>query len=389
MKKREYSNNVIIMSPLPVVFVGVVLIVSILSLSGFIQGYNDAIEEFPDNRQLALSTVESRYISDFPGMNNYVEINSLFSLMLCKKELNERYKLKNGYLTDLIGESVFNTDASDSMNALNDYLNERGIAYGYIQPPLPYATDDTELMPMGYVTNQNQLKDLLFHKLDEQGVSYLDLRINAIEDDYGIEELYYKGDSHWTILGSVWAHQYIVEFIDEMLGVEVANQKYFDLSNYLKKEIDCNIVGSHSNRTGVIFGNYDRIIKFIPIDEQEYRLQIPSMSIDNTGDFSEVFDNSEEYEESVSYAVEGVYLTKNNEYVKITNQSVGNETKIMLLNDSFSLTLAPYLAQHYKEVHMYDVREKFGGSPEEALAKIQEIKPDIVLQVRILNQIVK
>lgn len=82
---------------------------------------------------------------------------------------------------------------------------------------------------------------------------------------------------------------------------------------------------------------------------------------------------------------EAIYFTSNSEYKKLENLKVTNDIKVLIINNSFSLTLAPFLALHFKEVHMYDLRTRFGGSAEGVIQKSNEIQPDIVLQVQELD----
>lgn len=354
-------------------------------MNNFFTSYDTALEEKSNNKQAALSSIESKYTSSFVGKTNYIDLNGLFALMVDKKEVNERVKLNNGYLTDELNtEYLPMISAINNLTNLKEYLDIYEIPFAYVQTPHLIPSDDDPMIPLGYETHVNGNSDRLLTGLSENGVDYLDLRENIRFDEPSNYEIYFSTDHHWTIETAFLAHEHVGRFIDGKLNENISNSEYFNLENYYTETYTNIFSGSHANRTGIFFAGVDDISIITPKFETNFSVQIPNHNWNRTGNFETAF-LEKKYLENSSIAnfnkdTYCVYLDSNTEYVKIVNNQALNDKKILLIKHSFSQPMATFLALHYKEVHLYQQ-----GTQEELLKILHEIQPDIVLQVATTN----
>lgn len=236
----------------------------------------------------------------------------------------------------------------------------------------------------------NQRADEFKNGLSENDIKVLDLREEYIADGLPPYEFYYKTEPHWTFDTGFWAHTKIATLIDETLGNNYANQDYFNLENYTVTTHKNNTLGASGQKTGVFFAGVSDVNTIIPNFETLFSTEAISDNWTKTGTFLEACTRESTLSSSnlTPFTNNGYgYTNFYNEYAKFTNHLVENDQKIFILRDSFSRTLAPYLALHYKEVHLYDLRVDSINGKETMLRLIQEIQPDIVLSINAVEVI--
>lgn len=372
-----------ITSPLPIYFVTIVFIIAILNIQNFKDAHAAAMEENEEDIQLAYSSIESKYVENFSGKDNYVDLNGWFSNVIDKHYVNDVYKLDNGYLTSSLNTYYKQDVGADNIDSLDKYLQAIDIPHVYVNVPTIFETDDDEQIPSGYNSYVNKMDDELLVILEEKGVEYIDLRENAIEENRNFYDLFYKTDNHWTSSTALWAADIIAEYLD--IKMEDVNRlpEYGKLENYHIRGLDVNILGGQGYRVGMYYGGTSKLDVIVPKFDTYFELEVPSRSIIKTGTFEELFVEYELYSENfTARGPESIYFGENLEYRKIVNYNANNEYKILVVNDSFSLPLIPFLSLQFKETHMYDVREQFGGSAQGLSNKIAEIQPDYVVRIR-------
>lgn len=342
------------------------------------------MSENPDNKQAALSSIEHKYTDYFAAKTNYVDIHGLFARMVGKKELNEIIKLKNGYLFMKKSMNEVQIERiSENMIDFQDYLSLNDIPLVQVLCPNTLLNDNDPVIPSGYTITMNQQADEFKNRLIDNDIKVLDLREEYIADGLPPYEFYYKTEPHWTIDTAFWAHTKIATLIDETLGNPYANQDYFDLENYTITTYENNTLGSCGVRVGIWFAGTSDVNIIMPNFETSLTTQVPTSSLIKTGQFSEVCTNEHALASNhlTPFTNNGYgYFEFYTEYVTFTNHLVENDKKIFVLRDSFSVALVQYLALHYKEVYVYDLRYNIDGK-EIMLQLINDIQPDIVLNI--------
>lgn len=269
---------------------------------------------------------------------------------------------------------------------IKKYLDLQEIPFVFIQTPHLIPTDDDLMIPAGYETNINANSDRLLKSLENNGITYLDLRKKFKENEINHYDVFYRTDHHWTTEAGFISHKYIAEFIDQQLGQNIRLDEYFVDSRYefdVKKNIS---LGSRGQRTGIYFAGVDDVLLITPRFETNFTVETRLET--KNGDFKEVHLNySHLINDPTNFFTENTHKTFSEliDYVKIINHDAKNDKVIMILRDSFTRTLGIYLSLHYKEVHLYDVR--YGDKQDGFIKKLHEINPDIVLQVRITSDV--
>lgn len=350
------------------------------------------MEEKPNNKQAALSSIETKYTSSFAGKTNYVDINGLFARLVDKKEMNGVVRLNNGYL--VAGDNGI-ASYNDSITRINDIVNTKEyldlyqIPFVYVQTPHTLADDYSSELPLGYETHINGNTNRLLEGLEENRINFIDLRDAWDVDEVDHYKMFLPTDHHWTFDAAFLSHQYLVNYINDELNIPTINKNFFNIENYIKTKYNNIFSGSYGNKTGILYAGVSDLNIIIPKFETNLFVEINKYNWSRTGDFEDVMFNYKYLDYNhlnmfSNYAY-SAYLDGSADYVCIQNLDRPNNKKILLIVDSYSKPLAPFLALHFSEVHMYDVRTNYGGSTEGFIQKLHEIQPDIVLQIRTTN----
>lgn len=367
-------------SALPIIFCLLIVIISVLNLTNFYSILEKDDIEDGISLQKKLASVEGEYAENFVGVDNYIDLNGAFARIINQSELNEIVKLNNNHLIQLQQEN--HEWAVGNLKENHSFISELKKPYIYIETPKEVPSDNDVQIPYGYETYVNRNADKILQELHSADINYLDLREKFNEDGEEGYSLYYTTDHHWTNEAAFKATKYVVECIAEQLPGIYIDKELFDEDNYYKKEINYRVLGSHGRKTGMYFSEADKINYYIPKEKYEIELVEPRKEKSISGDFQSVLLNADVISGNQKLlGPEIIYLGGNIEYRKIVNKNAMNNNKIMLINDSFSLPLAPFLALHFEEIHMYDAREQFGGSAESFKMIIDQVNPDIVIQL--------
>lgn len=368
-------------SPLPVLFVVSLFFVAVLNLSNFWESLEESQEANPDSLQNALQAVEGNYSEKIEGKLNFLDLNGGFSRVLLQTDLNNVVRLKNNMLTLLV-EPIETQVFAQQAGLFRDYLGIYGIPFLYIQAPDVLLDDNDPQLPLGYETYVNENCDTLLKNLGEQGISTLDLRNNMMEDNIDPFSFFFRTDHHWTIEGSFYAYTKIMPFLQNAVQLDVLDESFFSLDAY-QIDVSQNVfLGSNGKRTGVLFAGVDDFSVIYPKAESFFQVEYPTEGIEFQGTFEEVLLNPGEvynvdYNQPYANNPYTVYPF-HSDYTIIRNELAENELKIFFLRDSFLAPTACFMAQHYKEIHLFDLRY---GSIDLMLEQIELVQPDIVVQI--------
>ena len=150
------------------------------------------------------------------------------------------------------------------------------------------------------------------------------------------EYLYYRTDHHWTSLGAFYGANEILRAMEQPL---------LELSDYAPKEVSHSFLGTNYSSAGAWWVEPDTITAYVPEDgigvisnftgrEEPGRLYAP-----------------EQLEVKNKYAY---FLGGNQPLCVIRSQAEG--PRLLLIRDSYSDCLAPFLAERFQEVHLFDLR---------------------------------
>lgn len=296
------------------------------------------------------------YFSDQINLRSeLIEIKATAEMLMGKKENNGILLGKDGYLIEAHSYNEENYTILkkniQKIEKLMHSIEKNGTLVNSVI--IPRKIDILQdYYPNRYSGEKNQEA---WSCLSENHINLTQSFINSTQNG---TQLFYKTDHHWTGEGAYLAY---VE-IANLLGIVPHNIDHFKLQT-LSKEFH----GTNYSKSGLFFINSEEI-KAPSIDDGRYRVTI----VDTDTEFDTLYDFSY-LEKKDKYSV---FLSGNNAHVIIYDtQDTAKET-LLLIKDSFSHSLAPYLCEHYN-LELIDPRY-YRGSIEEYI-KENNIKKVIFL----------
>ncbi len=328
----------------------------------------DSIEELTDSFENVLE-------SDFYGKNNYINLNGLVTNILDINSLNVRQKLANGYLTYLANPVVDTTEYSDAVIELNDFLNERGIDFTYLLVPSKSSFYDADFS-QGYSCDRWQNIDTMIDALDAAGVSTIDMDAWFEENNWDMEDVFFKTDHHWKPSAALAAAGATMELLVDK-GIVDYEEELFNDESWTVTTLEDWFLGSHGRRVGVYYAGVDDIDVYIPNFETNYSF---STLLSSTIAWK-YYDNplNLDYTEKKNYFDTDpycIYLYGNRPIQVLTNSEAVNDKKVLIIGDSFKLAWEYFMSTQFQEIYSIDTRLYKDGTLAEY---IEEIQPDIVI----------
>jgi len=193
--------------------------------------------------------------------------------------------------------------------------------------------------------------------LDVAGVDTYDLRDDFWTSGKTQNELFFDTDHHWTIEGAFMTTGLIADFLNENYDMGIPEDLYTE-ENFNFDTYEDYFLGSMGRRVGKIYGGVDDFTLITPKFDTDIRLeQIEGMGY---AEFEGTF------EEAV---LEMEYITdpdiKTNRYavyhgdyqeLRFTNNLAENDSKILIIKDSFGIPVYSFLSLGVHEVRAIDMR---------------------------------
>ena len=169
---------------------------------------------------------------------------------------------------------------------------------------------------------------------DRSGANNIDLA-SALEMHSG-EEIYYRTDHHWTSLGAFYGANAILG----AMGLEE-----LDLSDYVPTEVAHSFLGTNYSSAGAWWIAPDTITAYVPEEGKEVISNFTGREEPGRLYVSEQLEVKNQY---------AYFLGGNQPLCIIRSQADG--PKILILRDSYTDCLAPFLAERFGEIHLFDLR---------------------------------
>jgi len=305
--------------------------------------------------------IENSIQENFKSKNNWININGLFQKCLGVTIIRESdgtdvYRLNNGQLMYSIAEKNMK-DYAESIEELYRNVKKDNIDFLYVQ--LPFKIENDSVMPVGCKDYGNKNADKLIEYLSEKNVPYLDIRDSIKTAGYDYDSLFFKTDHHWKPSTAFWAAGIIAENLEEKYNFEIDQDKY-DIKNYTIKTYKDWFLGSMGKRTGVWYGGTDDFDVIIPNFETDFDFDAYSSSglEERNGDFENTmykweYINKKDYFNINTYAG---YIGGDYKMNIIENYMATNDKNILLVRDSYSCAMAPFLTFAAKNLTTIDLR---------------------------------
>lgn len=282
---------------------------------------------------------ESYFADQFPARSFWVGLNAYYSLDTGNNGANGVYNCGDGYL---INKPVSTDNKLEkNVNTIVKFKNTIGVPVTVMfAPSTGYVSDDV-LPAVHDKYNDDTYFEQISSTLNTNGISFVDLR-KTFKDAYAKgNQLYYKTDHHWTTLGAYTAY----EKLCEQLNITPAPKEKFDIKTY------GGFYGTTYSTSGFWFTQSDIIQIWDNPENTDKNIKVKISEGADTKEYGSMYFYNH-LEEDDKYPV---FIDGNHALTEITNSNAKGGT-ILLVKDSFSHSLAPFLAENYSKIILVDMR---------------------------------
>lgn len=253
-------------------------------------------------------------------------------------------------------------------------LKKLGIPYLYLAAPQKIQRG-VQLLPKGLEENGNATCDAYLEALDKQGVDYIDLR-PTFESNGIYSNWFFNTDHHWKPEAAFFAWQNLTGELDLRYGFETPSA-LTDPNNWNTKVLEDFFLGSQGKRVGSLYAGVDDITLYTPKFDTDLTYANSDGSFTRSGSFEQSVCFPERVAEQDWFNGNPYTYYSGGDYAMatMTNHKNPNGPKVVLIRESFSCALAPFLSLSCSELTTIDLRYFTGN----LMDTIQELDPDLVL----------
>lgn len=281
-----------------------------------------------------------KYLADhFPLRNLWVGMNAYANLWTGNNGADGVYHCENGYL---INEPVPTENRLEAnVETIVNFSQKIDVPVTVMfAPSTGYVADDV-LPSVHNAYNDDEMFESTAKNLSQADIPFVDLR-QTFKDSYSEgNQLYYKTDHHWTTKGAYTAYRELCK----QLGVEPTAESDFDIESYE------DFYGTTYSTSGFWLTQPDTIEVWNNKNNTEKNISVNIIEGDEQSEYHSMFFYNH-LEEDDKYPV---FLDGNHALTEITNSEADGGT-LVLIKDSFSHCLAPFLADNYSKVVLVDMR---------------------------------
>ena len=284
-------------------------------------------------------------------------------------------------LTSFLGregsfEALLKTFAKDKdvTAFLAQALEEQGIPYLFVMAPQKIQRGQ-DLLPVGMAENGNSTADAFLEELDQSGTSYFDLR-SFFESNGIYSGWFFNTDHHWKPEAAFFAWQNLAQLLDHNYGF-VTPSYLTDPSNWSTAVLEDFFLGSQGKRVGSLYAGVDDFTIYTPKFETNLTYASTDGGFERTGPFNQSVCFPERVEQMDWFNGNPYTYYSGGDYgmATMTNHNNPNGPRIVLLRESFSCALAPFLALSCSELTTIDLRYYQG----DLMETLEALEPDLVM----------
>lgn len=285
------------------------------------------------------SEFETFFADRFPQRNTWVGLNAYTALAEGNNGASGVYNCKNGYLINKPVSTENNLDKN--IGAVADFAKSIDTPTTVmLVPSTGYIVDD--VLPT-FHDKYNDDEDIskISSTLSKDKIGFVDLRERFKSEYKNGSQLYYKTDHHWTTNGAYTGYQELCK----ALGITPIDD------STLKKDSYPDFYGTTYSSSGFWLTPPDNIEIWNNPKNSDRNISVKITEGANIKTSGSMY-FTDHLKEDDKYPV---FIDGNHALTEITNTNAKNGT-ILLIKDSFSHSLAPFLAENYSKVVLVDLR---------------------------------
>lgn len=327
-----------------VMFITFLLIINILNIltpdKKFSEVENRVLAQLPEFKLKNVISgrftkkFEEYIIDQFVFRDFWVGIKSDIQRLTLKSENKGIFFGKDGYLLEHYRKPHESLD--ENIESINIFSNElSNIATYLLLVPSSVKVYEDKL-PL-FASPYDQLKTIEYVRANlSKDIEFID--VYNILDAKKNEYIYFKTDHHWTMRGAYYVYQELAK----QLGI-----KPYGIREFNSKIISNTFYGTFYSKASNRHISPDSIEILHPKFDITYEI-----CYEDSGECTDKLYELKHLDTKDKYSV---FLDGNHALVTIKT-SVKNNKKIAILKDSYSHCFIPFLANHYEEIHVIDLR---------------------------------
>lgn len=297
-----------------------------------------------------------KYLSDqTAGRNFWVGLASYYNLAIGNNGSNGVYNSSDAYL---VNDPEKMTGLMRNVGFIDEFAQNNSVKTTVlVAPSTGYICSD--ILPWNHL---NYHDDEMFAQIKDAlpSADFVDVR-DAFKEEYATgNQIYYKTDHHWTSYGAYTAYREL----GAALGYTPHEKGDYEVTAYP------GFYGTTYSSSGFWLTPSEDIEVW---DNKQNNVRVTITDGDETIEQDDMFFYSH-LDEDDKYPV---YLDGNHPYTVIKNPSADSDKKLMVIKDSFAHSLVPFLADHYSEIVMIDLR--YYTDPVSEIIKSEQIDEVLVL----------
>ena len=277
-------------------------------------------------------TDAEKYVSDhIVGRDFWVAMKAWSERLSGKKENNGVYFGKQDTLINRVDEPDL-AELDKKMGYVDTLVGNVSVpVYFGLIPSAAEIWKDR--LPAGAPTaDEKAVIDKLYFST---GASVIDL-YRPLET-HSDEDIYYRTDHHWTSLGAFYGANAILEALD---------MEPLRLEDYPKTTVTNQFYGTSFSTSGVRWLPPDSIDTYVPDDG----VKVTSYFSGSPEEGSLYVDSKLEVKDKYAYFLGG------NQPLCVIETERTDAPKVLVIRDSYSDSLAPFLTERFSEIHLFDLR---------------------------------
>ena len=312
----------------------------------------------------AIDAVESTVDEGTYHRQDFIELYGLAQKLQGKNVITDvnygsLYLTKSGQTTFTVPER----DLSYATQATYDLAN-RLIADGhqflYIQLPFKIAPDSYDgslQLPENIKDYTNQNAEQFLYNLNTAGINTYDVRDQFWSSGWTQQQLFFNTDHHWTIQAAFMATGFIADYLNQNYNLGIPEGLYTE-ENFNFTTYEDDYIGSMGRRVGKIYGGTDDFTLITPKFDTDYTVHTYEGLNDTVteGTFEEaILDWDYLNDPDITTNRYAIYHGDFQE-LRFINNLAQNDSKVLIIKDSFGIPVYSFLSLGIKEVRAIDLR---------------------------------
>jgi hypothetical protein len=274
------------------------------------------------------------YSSDqFVWKNFWTGLKAHTERVALKQENNGIYFGKSGYLLEEFEKP--REQLQSNLNNIQYFTNKAEDITSYLLLSPTSVEIYKEKLPLFASSySEKEIIDLARRQI-EDSLSFLDVYNTLLSKKN--EHIYFRTDHHWTMRGAYYAYE---------VAAKAMGFTPFKMDDFSIEMVSKDFYGTYYSKANLHDVKPDQIEIFHPNFDVKYSVQYEGSKRSST------LYNRDYLSEKDQYAM---FLNGNHSLIKIQS-NIQTGRKLAVIKDSYAHAFIPFLANHYEEIHVLDLR---------------------------------